>query len=239
MRERMDGFLRKEVLKMVSAAEAARLIDISAVRTCHTLADIEELVGYAKKYRFVNVHVLPAWVSTLAGMLKNVEGVYVGAPVGFPSGAHCTSVKLLEAQQLLQDGVEEMDIVMNVGKFKSKEYTYVQEELRKIISIKNEGVLTKVIIEINALTDDEMLKACEIAIKSGADFVKTGTGWIPGNANIERIHKMKEYCGNDIKVKAAGGIRTQEEFLALYEMGVERMGINTQSALQIVESFEK
>ncbi|EOS78387.1 deoxyribose-phosphate aldolase [Dorea sp. 5-2] len=223
---------------MISAAEAARLIDISAVRTHHTLADMEELVEYAKKYRFINVHVLPAWVSELARRLRDVEGVYVGSPVGFPSGAHCTSVKLLEAQQLLQDGVEEMDIVMNVGKFKNREYTYVQEDLRKIIGIKNEGVLTKVIIEINTLNDDEMLKACEIAIKSGADFVKTGTGWVPGNANIERIRKMKEYCGKDIKIKAAGGIRTQEEFLALYEMGVERMGINTRSALEIVGSFE-
>ncbi|MCI9023765.1 MAG: deoxyribose-phosphate aldolase [Dorea sp.] len=223
---------------MISAAEAARLIDISAVRTHHTLADMEELVEYAKKYRFINVHVLPAWVSELARRLRDVEGVYVGSPVGFPSGAHCTSVKLLEAQQLLQDGVEEMDIVMNVGKFKNREYTYVQEDLRKIIGIKNEGVLTKVIIEINTLNDDEMLKACEIAIKSGADFVKTGTGWVPGNANIERIRKMKEYCGKDIKIKAAGGIRTQEEFLALYEMGVERMGINTRSALEIVRSFE-
>ncbi len=223
---------------MISAAEAARLIDISAVRTHHTLADMEELVEYAKKYRFINVHVLPVWVSELARRLRDVEGVYVGSPVGFPSGAHCTSVKLLEAQQLLQDGVEEMDIVMNVGKFKNREYTYVQEDLRKIIGIKNEGVLTKVIIEINTLNDDEMLKACEIAIKSGADFVKTGTGWVPGNANIERIRKMKEYCGKDIKIKAAGGIRTQEEFLALYEMGVERMGINTRSALEIVGSFE-
>lgn len=223
---------------MISATEAARLIDISAVKTHHTLADIKEVVAYAKKYHFINVHVLPAWVSTLSEMLKDINGVYVGSPVGFPSGAHCTSVKLSEAQQLLQDGVEEMDIVMNVGKFKNREYTYVQEELRKIISIKNEGVLTKVIIEINTLTDDEMLKACEIAIRSGADFVKTGTGWIPGNANIERIRKMKEYCGTDIKIKAAGGIRTQEEFLALYDMGVERMGINTQSALQIVESLE-
>lgn len=224
---------------MISATEAARLIDISAVRTHHTLSDIEELVGYAKKYRFINVHVLPSWVLTLAGMLKDVDGVYVGAPVGFPSGAHCTSVKVFEAQRLLQDGVEEMDIVMNVGKFKNKEYTYVQDELKKIISIKGEGVLTKVIIEINTLTDDEMLRACEIALKSGADFVKTGTGWVPGNANIERIRKIKEYYKADIKVKAAGGIRTPEEFLALFEMGVERMGINTQSALKIVESFEK
>ncbi len=203
------------------------------------MADIEELVAYAKKYRFINVHVLPSWVSTLAKMLKDVEGVYVGSPVGFPSGAQCTAIKLLEAQQLLQDGVEEMDIVMNVGRFKNREYAYVQDELKKIISIKDEGVLTKVIIEINTLTDDEMLKACELAIASGADFVKTGTGWVPGGANIERIRKIKEYCGTDIKIKAAGGIRTQEDFLALYEMGVERMGINTQSALQIVESFQK
>ena len=121
---------------MISAAEAARLIDISAVRTHHTLADMEELVEYAKKYRFINVHVLPAWVSELARRLRDVEGVYVGSPVGFPSGAHCTSVKLLEAQQLLQDGVEEMDIVMNVGKFKNREYTYVQDEEYHLSSVR-------------------------------------------------------------------------------------------------------
>lgn len=222
---------------MISAKEAARFIDISAVRTHHTLQDVIELVGYAKKYHFINVHVLPVWVSTLSDMLKDVEDVYVGSPVGFPSGAHCTNTKMLEARQLLRDGVEEMDIVMNVGKFKNREYTYVLDELKELVQLCERRVLTKVIIEINTLTDEQMLKACELVIKSGADFVKTGTGWIPGTANIERIRKMKNFCKNDIKIKAAGGIRTKEEFIALYEMGVERMGINTKSAMRVVESF--
>ena len=96
--------------------EAAALIDISAVRTQHTLKDIEEIVSYAKEYKFINVHVLPCWVSTLADMLKDVDGVYVGAPVGFPSGAHKTETKIFEAKELLKDGVQDMDIVMNIGK---------------------------------------------------------------------------------------------------------------------------
>lgn len=219
-------------------SEAAAMIDISAVRSQHSLKDIQKVVSYAKQYKFINVHVLPCWVSTLAQMLKNVPGVYVGAPVGFPSGAHKTQTKLLEAQQLLLDGVQEMDIVMNIGKLKNKEYPFIQEELSQIISLAKDKALTKVIIEINLLSDDEMLKACDLVIQSGADFVKTGTGWVPGNANIERIAKIKQHCGSSIKVKAAGGIRTMDDFMALVDLGVERMGINTASALKIVRSLE-
>ena len=218
--------------------EAAAMIDISAVRTQHTLKDIEEVVAYAKKYKFINVHALPCWVSALSEMLKDTEGVYTGAPVGFPGGAHKTEVKLLEAEELLKDGVEEMDIVMNVGKFKNGEYDYVLNELKQIIALAQGKALVKVIIEINALTDEEMIKACDLVIESGADFVKTGTGWIPGNANLERIRRIKQHCGDRIKVKAAGGIRTLEEFMELVDMGVERMGINVKSAIEIVTALE-
>lgn len=218
--------------------EAAAMIDISAVRTAHTLKDIEEAVGYAKQYRFINVHVLPCWVRTLAEMIKDVEGVYVGAPVGFPAGAHSTVTKVVEASQLLDDGVEEMDVMMNIGKLKNAEYGYCETELKRIVGMAKDRALVKVIIEINALTDDEMFKACDLVMESGADFVKTGTGWIPGDANLERIYKIKQHCKDAIKVKAAGGIRTVDEFKSLVEMGVERMGINTQSAIEIVRSFE-
>lgn len=219
--------------------EAAAMIDISAVRTHHTMKDIEYVVECAKKYKFINVHTLPCWTATLSRMLKDVDGVYVGAPVGFPGGAHKTETKLFEAKQLLEDGVQEMDIVMNIGKFKNKEYDYVSNELKQIIALAKGRALVKVIIEINVLDDQEMLKACDLVMDSGADFVKTGTGWIPGNANIERIRKMKNYCGNRIKIKAAGGIRTLDEFLELVDMGVERMGINTKSALNIVQALEQ
>ena len=220
-------------------SEAAAMIDISAVRSQHTLKDIEEVVNYAKQYRFINVHALHCWVPTLAKLLADVEGVYVGAPVGFPSGGHKTEIKILEAEQLLNDGVQEMDIVMNIGKFKNGEYDYVENELKRIIQMAKGRALTKVIIEINVLSDFEMLKACDIVISAGADFVKTGTGWVPGGANIERIRKIKNHCGNAIKVKAAGGIRTIDDFYALVEMGVERMGINTASALEIVRTLER
>ena len=223
---------------MITSKQAARLIDISAVRTPHNSADIEELVKYAKQYSFINIHVLPNWVKLLAKLIKDVPDVYVGAPVGFPSGGHKTEVKVAEAKHLIADGVEEMDIMMNVGRFLNKEYNYVLNELKQIICDVPENVLTKVIIEINLLNDDEMKRACELVIESGANFVKTGTGWIPGGANIDRIRKMKQICGSQIKIKAAGGIRTPQEFQELYEMGVERMGINTKSALEIVEYFK-
>ena len=222
---------------MINGMEAARMIDISAVRTQHCQKDIEELVGYARKYHFINVHVLPCWISTLAGMLKDLDDVYVGAPVGFPGGAHTTLTKLVEAKQMLQDGVQEMDIMMNIGKLKNGEYDYVLNELRQIIGMADGKVLTKVLIEINALTDEEMFKACDLVIESGADFVKTGTGWIPGDANLDRIRRICEYVDGRVKVKAAGGIRTKEDFLTLYDMGVQRMGINVKSAMEIVEAL--
>lgn len=225
---------------MITAREAAKLIDISAVRTHHSKKDIDELVEYGRKYRFINLHVLPCWVSTLAGMIADLDDVYVGSPVGFPGGAHSTQVKIAEASQLIADGVDEMDIVMNVGKFKNKEYNYVLDELLAIRDISHGKVrMTKVIVEINTLTDDEMLKACELVKQSGADFIKTGTGWVPGDANIDRIRQMKQVCGSDLKIKAAGGIRTLDEFMQLYEMGVERMGINTRSAIEIVTALDK
>jgi len=176
-------------------------------------------------------------VKTLSGMLKDVRDVYVGSPVGFPGGAHKTETKLLEAKMLLEDGVQEMDIVMNVGKFKNREYQYVLDELQQIIALAKGKALTKVLIELNCLTEFEMEKACEIVTQSGADFLKTGTGWVPGTANIERIRKIKELVGDKVKIKAAGGIRTREEYLALKDIGVERFGINTKSAIEIVRTF--
>lgn len=221
----------------MTAFEAAQMIDISAVRTHHSLSDIQEIVGYAKQYKFINVHVLPSWIKVLAPMVKDEPDVYVGSPCGFPSGASTTQTKIIEAQQMILDGVEEMDIVMNVGKFKNKEYSYVLDELKQIIALKRDYMKTKVIIELNCLEDSELEDACKLVIDSGADFLKTGTGWVPGNANVERIRTIKKIVGNSIKIKAAGGIRTRAEFDELVEIGVERFGINTRSAIEIIKTF--
>ena len=223
----------------MNAYEAARMIDVSTVRTHHSLKDIQEVVEIAKKYKFINVHALPCWVKDLSELLSDEPEIYVGAPVGFPGGAHRTEVKLLEAKHLVEDGVQEMDIVMNIGKLKNGEYDYVLNELKTIINSMPKEILKKVIIEINCLTDDEIRKACALVIESGADFVKTGTGWVPGKVDLERIKLINEIPAGKVKVKVSGGIRTREEFDRMVEMGVERFGINTKSALEIVESFEK
>lgn len=235
LREEIDY---TKISRNMTAKEIARLIDISAVRTAHTYSDIVQIVEYAKKYRFINVHVLPCWGSTLAELLKGEKDIFVGAPVGFPSGAHKTEVKVLEAELLLKDGVQEMDIAMNVGKLKNDENDYVLSELKEIIDIAKGKALVKVIIEINALTEYESDKACDIVIESGADYIKTGTGWIPGSANLDLIKRIKKRTHGIIKLKAAGGIRTREEFDALLDMGVERFGINTNSAIEILKTYE-
>lgn len=223
----------------MTSKSAARLIDISAVRTHHSLNDIKEMVDIALRYRFVNVHTLPCWTKTVSELLKNDPDVRVGAPVGFPGGGHTTKVKLLEAEQLIADGVQEMDIVMNVGRFKNKEFKYVSDEIKQIVNIAPDNVLIKVIIELNCLADTELEDVCNLVIDSGADFLKTGTGWVPGDANIPRIARIKELTSGKVQVKAAGGVRTRQEFDALLALGVERFGINIASALAIVESFNQ
>jgi deoxyribose-phosphate aldolase len=143
----------------------------------------------------------------------------------------------MEAQQLIEDGVEEMDIVMNVGRFKNREFGYVSDELKQIIQLAPKNILVKVIIELNCLDDSELEDVCRIVIDSGADFLKTGTGWVPGDANIVRIARIKELTRGRVQVKAAGGVRTRADFDALLALGVERFGINIASALSIVESY--
>ena len=221
----------------MTSYDAARLIDISAVRTQHSLSDLEEIVRIAKQYRFINVHSLPCWTSVVRKMLTGESDIFTGAPVGFPGGAHKTEIKILEAEHLIKDGVQEMDIVMNVGRFKNKEYKFVVDEIRQILAITPNDVRSKVIIEINALTDEEIDKACELIPDTGAEFIKTGTGWIPGPVNIPRIKRIKDQTRGKIKVKASGGIRSREEFEELLNYGVERFGINLLTALEIVSSY--
>lgn len=222
----------------VNQKEAARLIDVSAVRTPHSLTDIQLVVDMAKRFSFINVHSLPTWTRTVREMLKDSPHIYTGAPVGFPSGGHVTAVKLLEAETLIRDGVQEMDVVMNVGRFLNKEYNYVLDELNRIIALTPKEVLTKVILEINVMHADEVDSACDLVMQTGADFIKTGTGWVSGPLDLPCISRIRERTQGKIKLKVAGGVRTREEFDRMCSMGVERFGINTQSAIDIVRSYE-
>lgn len=226
--------------KMIfTGTDAAAMIDISAVRTHHTLKDVQEVAALGMKYHFINVHVLPNWVPELAALLRDSEDTLVGSAVGFPSGGASTIVKLKEEEQLLKDGAQELDFVMNVGRFKSKEFDYVENELKQLIESAGPQIVKKVIIEVNCLTRQEVFDACDLVAASGADFVKTSTGWIPGGLDVELIQDIKTHCGKEIKVKAAGGIRTCEDFISLVKMGVERIGINVRSAIEIVNALNE
>ncbi|WP_422480128.1 deoxyribose-phosphate aldolase [Pleomorphochaeta sp. DL1XJH-081] len=221
---------------MMNAKEAARLIDISAVQAYHGKKEIDELLVYAKKYNFISVHTLPSWTKYISEELSDYPEIFVGAPVGFPSGGAHTTIKLHEASQLISDGVQEMDMVLNIGKLKSKEFQYVEDEIRQVREVACDLPL-KVILETHYLTDDEIKRACEICIHAGVDFVKTGTGWAPSGATIRVIKLIKEFVGSSIKVKASGGIRNIETFNEMLNLGVERFGINIWTSIDIVQGF--
>lgn len=219
--------------KELKSEDIARLIDVSMVRTPHGEAEIRELVGYAKEYRFISVHALPCWVSLLSDLLSADPDIYVGAPIGFPAGAHKTRTKLIEAEELLADGAQEMDLMINVGMLRSGRFDYVEDEIKAIVQIAGD-VEVKVILEVHCLTDDEIKKACELGIKSGAAFVKTSTGWLPGGATLETVSLISNFVGNAIKIKAAGGIRDLGTLAKMYAMGVARFGINVQASMDLI-----
>jgi len=219
----------------LKSEDIARLIDVSTVRTPHGEADIRELVTYAKEYRFISVHALPCWVSLLSDLLAADADIFVGAPVGFPSGAHKTKTKLIEAEQLLADGVQEMDLMMNVGMLRSGRLNYVEDEIKAIVQIAGD-VEVKVILEVHCLSDDEIKKACELCIKAGAAFIKTSTGWMPTGATLETVSLISNFVGNAIKIKASGGIRDLDTLAQMVAMGVARFGINVQASMDLISA---
>jgi deoxyribose-phosphate aldolase len=214
--------------------DIARMIDISAVQTPHGEAEIRELVRVAKEHDFISVHTLPCWTRFLAELLKDRDDILPGGPVGFPSGAHRTDIKIQEARGLLADGVREMDLMMNVGMLRSGRFDYVLEEIKAVVEVA-EAVPVKVIIEVHYLTDDQIKKACELCIDGGAAFVKTATGWAQTGATLDTVKLITTTVGGAIKVKASGGIRGLGTFVEMYKLGVQRFGINVQASLDILE----
>ena len=219
----------------LTARDVAQLIDISAVQAPHGAAEIRALVDSAKEHHFIAVHVLPCWVSFLKDLLTGSPDILIGAPVGFPGGAHRTEIKVAEAKLLMQDGVQEMDMMLNVGKLRSGEYDYCLEDIRAVV--RAAGVVpVKVILEVHYLDSDQLKRACEACIMAGAAFVKTATGWAPSGATLEVVRQITSFVGKSIKVKAAGNIRSIETLVAMYRMGVSRFGINLNSSVDIVKA---
>jgi len=217
----------------LTARDIARLTDISAVRTPHGEAEIREMVENARRHSFYAVHVLPCWVSFLRELLAGSPEVLAGAPVGFPSGAHRTDIKVAEARALVADGVQEMDMMLNVGKLRSGDRRYVLEDIRAVVQAAG-ALPVKVIIEAPLLADDQIRLACDLCIQGGAAFVKTSTGWLPGGSSLPMLRLITGHVGQAIQVKAAGGIRDVQTVVEMRRLGVARFGINLHTAVQIV-----
>ena len=205
-------------------------IDHTLLKPESTQEQIDHLLSEAVEYQFASVCVNPTWVAhcskTLAG-----TGVKVCTVVGFPLGANTSSVKAFETKDAIANGADEIDMVINVGQLKSGQYEVVKADIRAVVEA-SQDKLVKVIIETCLLTNDEKVKACQLAVSAGADFVKTSTGFSAAGATVEDIVLLRETVGPNIGVKAAGGARSYEDAEAFIEAGATRIG--TSSGVAIV-----
>lgn len=202
--------------------DIAKYIDYTLLKATATFSDIEKLCQEAKYYGFFSVCVNSGYVPFAKELLKDTD-IKVCTVVGFPLGAMSTPAKLYETSQALKEGADEIDMVMNIGYFKSGQQGKVLEEIRQLKQEVGERVL-KVILETCYLTDEEKRIACQLSIEAGADFVKTSTGFGSGGATLSDVRLMKEVVGESAKVKASGGIRDRETALQYIALGVSRIG---------------
>ncbi|KEJ00923.1 deoxyribose-phosphate aldolase [Clostridium botulinum] len=200
----------------------SKYIDHTLLKPQATEKDILKLIEEAKTYDFASVCVNPSWVKLAYENLKDTN-VKVCTVVGFPLGATSIASKVYETKVAIEDGADEIDMVIAVGQLKSGNDEYVKEEIKKIVEASKDK-LVKVIIETCLLTEEEKVKACTLSKEAGADYVKTSTGFSTGGAKPEDIKLMRETVGKDMGVKASGGIHTREEMEVMIENGATRIG---------------
>ena len=206
-----------------------KYIDHTLLKPDASQEQIETLIEEAKKYDFASVCVNPTWVSFAAQALKTTD-VKVCTVIGFPLGANTPELKAFETSDAIRNGVNEIDMVINIGALKSQNFDLVEKDIRAVVEAAK-GTLVKVIIETCLLTDDEKVKACQIAQKAGADFVKTSTGFSTGGATVADVALMRKTVGPDMGVKASGGARSYEDALAFIEAGATRIGASSGVAI--------
>lgn len=214
----------------MSVMDLARLIDHTALKPETTKEDILKLCSEAKEYNFFSVCVNPTWVYTAFEQLKGSD-VAVCTVIGFPLGASTPEVKAFETRNAIENGATEVDMVINIGALKGQDYDLVERDVRAVVEAAKGKALTKAIIETSLLTDEEKIKACEIAVKAGINFVKTSTGFSTAGATVEDIALMRKTVGPNIGVKASGGVRDRETTLAMVEAGASRIGASAGIAI--------
>ncbi len=221
----------------ISRQQLAKMIDHTLIKPTATRNDIEKLCKEAERYGFGCICVNSMYVSLAKQLLKGTD-VKVCSTAGFPFGASLPEVKAFEARRAVENGAREIDMVINIGALKSGDYETVKKDIETVVNVKrsHSDLVIKVIIETGYLTTQEKVMACRLAKEAGADFVKTSTGLV-GGATVEDVKLMRETVGKDMGVKAAGGIRTFKEALAMIEAGANRIGTST--GVAIIEEFPK
>ncbi len=216
--------------------DIARMIDHTLLKPEATLDEIKKLCDEARQFHFASVCVNPGYVKYCYDQLKNSD-VKVCTVIGFPLGATTTETKRFEAHQAIENGAQELDMVINIGRLKSGDYDYVFNDIQQIVlEAKPKRVIVKVIIETCLLSDEEKIKACLISKEAGADFVKTSTGFSKGGATAGDVALMRYVVGGGMGVKASGGVRSREDAELMIASGADRIGAS--ASVKIVQNIK-
>jgi len=223
---------------LLTASEIAKMIDLSCVRTWSDQADIEEMVAAARTYGFGQVSVLQCFIPNTRQLLGKDTPIHIVGNVSFPTGSDTTSVKVYQAEEMKAAGCDEIDMVMNIGQLLSGDVAEVEKDVLAVAKAVRPLPL-KVIIEIMYLTPEQVMEACHICLASGAAFIKTGTGWADRGTTLEDIQQIKSIVGDQIKIKASGGIRDLDTLVAMYRAGARRFGVNLKSGIEIIQQARR
>ena len=206
-----------------------KMIDHTVLKADTPLETVKRICDEALEYGFASVCINPCHVAYCADYLKDSD-VNVCTVIGFPLGANTSAVKAFETKDAIANGADEIDMVMNIGALKDKNYDLVRNDVKAVVEAAN-GTLVKVILETCLLTEDEIKKACELCVEAKADYVKTSTGFSTRGATIEDVQIMKAAIQGKAKVKAAGGVRTHEDMVKIVEAGADRIGTSAGCSL--------
>ena len=210
-----------------------RMIDHTLLKPEATREQIKKICDEALEYNFKSVCVNPYWVNFASEILKGSE-VSVCTVIGFPLGANTSLLKSFETEEAVKNGASEIDMVLNVGLLKSKEYDLVEEDIKAVVK-SAKGKLVKVILETCLLSDEEIIKACELSMEAGADFVKTSTGFNSEGATTHAVKIMRETVGDKLGVKASGGIRDLKKSMDMIDSGASRLGVS--AGIDIIKEY--
>jgi len=226
-----------ELIESLSVREFAKRIDHTLLRPNATFEDLKKTCLESAKYGFAACCISPWFVKYAREILEETD-VRVATVISFPHGTSPASAKIEEARIALENGAEELDMVMNVSAFKSGLYELVADEVNKVMNLaESKGAIVKVIIETAYLDDGEKARAAELVVEAGAHFVKTCTGFAGDGATIHDVMLLKNVLGGRAKIKASGGIRHAEDALSLIAAGADRIG--TSRGVQIIEEFKR